>query len=111
MLYGTVRYVLKAEPGREVEVPWAGRVVFEDDDDKLRMRFYQVYLVGFFSGLGVRFAGMGMDGADADLVFRIRLRSRGRNEITSECRLCSGGGLAYYVTAEDGRESNIISRY
>lgn len=24
MLYGTVRYVLKAEPGREVEVPWAG---------------------------------------------------------------------------------------
>ncbi|RHZ46322.1 hypothetical protein CDV55_100670 [Aspergillus turcosus] len=46
MLYGTVRYVLRAEPGREVEVPWAGRVVFEDGDEgeKLRMRFYQVYL-------------------------------------------------------------------
>ncbi|GFF29888.1 hypothetical protein IFM51744_00977 [Aspergillus udagawae] len=45
MLYGTVRYVLKAEPGREVEVPWAGRVVFDDNDgERLRMKFYQVYL-------------------------------------------------------------------
>ncbi|RHZ56915.1 uncharacterized protein CDV56_105978 [Aspergillus thermomutatus] len=45
MLYGTVRYVLKAEPGREVEVPWAGRVVFDDGEEAgLRMRFYQVYL-------------------------------------------------------------------
>lgn len=48
MLYGTVRYVLKAEPGKEVEVPWAGRVVFDeaDEGEGLRMRFYQVYLVG-----------------------------------------------------------------
>lgn len=48
MLYGTVRYVLKAEPGKEVEVPWAGRVAF-DDGDELKMKFYQVYLVGFVS--------------------------------------------------------------
>ncbi|PKX94741.1 uncharacterized protein P174DRAFT_512851 [Aspergillus novofumigatus IBT 16806] len=45
MLYGTVRYVLKAEPGKEVEVPWAGRVVFDDAEGQgLRMKFYQVYL-------------------------------------------------------------------
>lgn len=43
MLYGTVRYVLKADPENEVEVPWAGRVVF--DEKELKMRFYQVYLV------------------------------------------------------------------
>jgi hypothetical protein len=50
MLYGTVRYVLKAEPGREVEVPWAGRVVFDDNEgERLRMKFYQVYLVGLWS--------------------------------------------------------------
>lgn len=42
MLYGTVRYVLKADPENEVEVPWAGRVVF--DEKELKMRFYQVYL-------------------------------------------------------------------
>ncbi|KAB8068329.1 hypothetical protein BDV29DRAFT_199480 [Aspergillus leporis] len=44
MLYGTVRYVLKADPGNEVEVPWAGRVVFGDEWKGLKMRFYQVYL-------------------------------------------------------------------
>jgi hypothetical protein len=48
MLYGTVRYVLKADPGNEVEVPWAGRVVFGDEWKGLKMRFYQVYLVSFF---------------------------------------------------------------
>ncbi|KAE8152153.1 hypothetical protein BDV25DRAFT_138202 [Aspergillus avenaceus] len=42
MLYGTVRYVLKADPGSEVEVPWAGRVVFDETETK--MKFYQVYL-------------------------------------------------------------------
>lgn len=46
MLYGTVKYVLKTDSAREVEVPWAGRVVFEDGDGG-RMRFYQVYLVSF----------------------------------------------------------------
>ncbi|KAK1149488.1 hypothetical protein N8T08_005037 [Aspergillus melleus] len=49
MLFGTVKYVLKADPeGKEVEVPWAGRVVFDDRGDRgtegLKMRFYQVYL-------------------------------------------------------------------
>ncbi|KAI9045686.1 uncharacterized protein KD926_006987 [Aspergillus affinis] len=45
MLFGTVKYVLKAA-GKEVEVPWAGRVVFDDRDgtEGLKMRFYQVYL-------------------------------------------------------------------
>ncbi|PYH43266.1 uncharacterized protein BP01DRAFT_358793 [Aspergillus saccharolyticus JOP 1030-1] len=45
MLYGTVRYVLRNDPNKEVEVPWAGRVVFAGEEEKdLRMRFYQVYL-------------------------------------------------------------------
>lgn len=45
MLYGTVRYVLRADAeGNEVEVPWAGRVVFAVDGGEVRMRFYQVYL-------------------------------------------------------------------
>ena len=47
MLYGTVRYVLRkdVEAGKEdeIEVPWAGRVVFDEKVEK--MRFYQVYLV------------------------------------------------------------------
>ena len=54
MLYGTVKYVLKADLEKEVEVPWAGRVVFENQG-KLRMKFYQVYLVSsflFFGALG-----------------------------------------------------------
>ncbi|KAL4778577.1 hypothetical protein BJX76DRAFT_352496 [Aspergillus varians] len=41
MLYGTVRYVLRADPEGEVQVPWAGRVVFGDEG---KMSFYQVYL-------------------------------------------------------------------
>ncbi|RAL09974.1 uncharacterized protein BO97DRAFT_407284 [Aspergillus homomorphus CBS 101889] len=45
MLYGTVKYVLRNDPGNEVEVPWAGRVVFDEEESAgLRMRFYQVYL-------------------------------------------------------------------
>ncbi|KAL4896673.1 hypothetical protein BDV59DRAFT_199030 [Aspergillus ambiguus] len=44
MLYGTVKYRLKADPSNEVEVPWAGRVVFADDEKNLKMKFYQVYL-------------------------------------------------------------------
>lgn len=48
MLYGTVRYVLRnhveaGKPDEEIEVPWAGRVVFDEKVEK--MRFYQVYLV------------------------------------------------------------------
>ncbi|KAF9895406.1 hypothetical protein FE257_000312 [Aspergillus nanangensis] len=44
MLYGTVKYRLKADPSNEVEVPWAGRVVFAEDEKDLKMKFYQVYL-------------------------------------------------------------------
>ncbi|KAI9375726.1 hypothetical protein BJX61DRAFT_539597 [Aspergillus egyptiacus] len=47
MLYGSVRYVLRRDPGNEVEVPWAGRVVFdvkEGGEGGVKMRFYQVYL-------------------------------------------------------------------
>ncbi|KAI9931844.1 hypothetical protein AWENTII_001498 [Aspergillus wentii] len=44
MLYGTVRYVLKADASREIEVPWAGRVVFDGEGEGLKMKFYQVYL-------------------------------------------------------------------
>lgn len=62
MLYGTVNYVLKAEPGKEVEVPWAGRVEFEDGANGLKMRYYQVYLVCLFSFLLSRGYGMGWDG-------------------------------------------------
>ncbi|KAL4922707.1 hypothetical protein BDW62DRAFT_1701 [Aspergillus aurantiobrunneus] len=41
MLYGTVKYVLRADPTGEVQIPWAGRVVFGDEG---KMKFYQVYL-------------------------------------------------------------------
>ncbi|PLB46760.1 hypothetical protein P170DRAFT_477630 [Aspergillus steynii IBT 23096] len=45
MLFGTVKYVLKADPSNEVEVPWAGRVVFDKTEgEALKMKFYQVYL-------------------------------------------------------------------
>ncbi|PLB35681.1 uncharacterized protein BDW47DRAFT_109981 [Aspergillus candidus] len=44
MLYGTARFVLRADADKqEVEVPWAGRVVFGEGEE-LKMRFYQVYL-------------------------------------------------------------------
>lgn len=45
MLHGTVRYVLRTNLENEVQVPWAGRVVFNEQG---KMRFYQVYLVCFF---------------------------------------------------------------
>lgn len=54
MLYGTVSYVLRADPGSEVEVPWAVRAVFDESrDGGLKLRFYQVYLVSFLSLLGL----------------------------------------------------------
>ncbi|KAL4815204.1 hypothetical protein BDW67DRAFT_185992 [Aspergillus spinulosporus] len=52
MLYGTVKYVLKSDPEGEVEVQWAGRVVF-DFAEGVRMRFYQVYLVSSFGSFVV----------------------------------------------------------
>jgi hypothetical protein len=47
MLYGGVNYRLKADPEKEVYVPWAGRVVFapEKEGEGVKMQFYQVYLV------------------------------------------------------------------
>jgi hypothetical protein len=61
MLYGTVKYVLKSDPDGEVEVQWAGRVVF-DFAEGVRMRFYQVYLVSPFQSL-FRCGGYGGEGA------------------------------------------------
>jgi hypothetical protein len=46
MLYGTVKYGLKS--GGESELDWAARAkLVKEDDDKVRMAFYQVYLVSF----------------------------------------------------------------
>jgi len=43
MLHGSVDYVL--HNGKSVTVDWAGHAQFvENDDKKLQMRFYQVYL-------------------------------------------------------------------
>lgn len=49
MLYGGVNYRLKADPEKDVYVPWAGRVVFapQKEGEGVKMQFYQVYLVGF----------------------------------------------------------------
>ncbi|CEJ54255.1 hypothetical protein PMG11_00575 [Penicillium brasilianum] len=46
MLYGGVNYRLKADPERDVYVPWAGRVVFalQKEGEDVKMQFYQVYL-------------------------------------------------------------------
>ena len=49
MLYGIVKYTLRAGGENEIEVPWAARVVFgEGRDGSVKMKFYQVYLVSFF---------------------------------------------------------------
>lgn len=47
MLYGGVNYRLKADPSRDVYVPWAGRAVFAEggSEGEVKMQFYQVYLV------------------------------------------------------------------
>jgi hypothetical protein len=47
MLYGGVKYRLKADPERDIYVPWAGRVVFapQKEGEPVKMQFYQVYLV------------------------------------------------------------------
>ncbi|KAJ5219128.1 uncharacterized protein N7498_001227 [Penicillium cinerascens] len=46
MLYGGVNYRLKADPERDVYVPWAGRAVFAPakEGEAVKMEFYQVYL-------------------------------------------------------------------
>jgi hypothetical protein len=43
MLYGTVKYGMKA--GGENEVDWAARAKLVKEDGKVKMAFYQVYLV------------------------------------------------------------------
>lgn len=47
MLYGGVNYRLKADPEKDVYVPWAGRAVFapQKEGEDVKMQFYQVYLV------------------------------------------------------------------
>lgn len=61
MLYGGVVYRLKAEPEKDVHVPWAGRVVFapQQENGDIKIQFYQVYLVrvvalAFLRGRGWR---------------------------------------------------------
>jgi hypothetical protein len=43
MLYGTVKYSFKS--GGESEVDWAARAKLVKEDGKVKMSFYQVYLV------------------------------------------------------------------
>ena len=43
MLYGTVRYGLKA--GGETSVDWAARADLVKEGGRVKMQFYQVYLV------------------------------------------------------------------
>lgn len=47
MIYGGVNYRLKADPEKDVFVPWAGRVVFVPgmEGEAVKVQFYQVYLV------------------------------------------------------------------
>ena len=77
MLYGGVNYRLKADPEKDVYVPWAGRVVFapQKEGEGVRMQFYQVYLVRcacFSCSIEV------LVFANEDC--RMHLRRRGRNE-------------------------------
>lgn len=46
MLYGTVRYGLKA--GGESGVDWAARAHLVKDGERVKMDFYQVYLVSIY---------------------------------------------------------------
>lgn len=77
MLYGGVSYRLKADPEKDVYVPWAGRAVFapQKEGEDVKMQFYQVYLVRcpcFSCSIEV------LVFANEDC--RIRLRRRGRSE-------------------------------
>lgn len=70
MLYGGVSYRLKADPEKDVYVPWAGRVVFapQEGGEGVKMQFYQVYLVGFHlvgtnEGFGMVLIDIGSVGA------------------------------------------------
>lgn len=43
MLYGTVQY--RAKTGKESTVDWAAHAYLVEEDDAIKMTFYQVYLV------------------------------------------------------------------
>lgn len=43
MLYGTVKYELKE--GGEKEIDWAARAKLVKEEGKVKMAFYQVYMV------------------------------------------------------------------
>lgn len=45
MLYGTVAYILK--DGSESKVDWAARAHLVEEGGKVKMDFYQVYLVSY----------------------------------------------------------------
>lgn len=48
MLYGGVNYRLKADPEKDVYVPWAAWVVFapQREGEGVKMQVYQVFMVG-----------------------------------------------------------------
>lgn len=46
MLYGTVAYTFK--DGRKGSVDWAARANLVKEDGRVKMKYYQVYLVGSF---------------------------------------------------------------
>lgn len=48
MLHGTVKYGLKA--GGETSVDWAAHARLVKEGEKVKMEFYQVYLVGICNG-------------------------------------------------------------
>jgi hypothetical protein len=56
MLHGTVQYTFKA--GGEAGLEWAARAKLVKVDGRVRMRFYQVYLVSTFDDF-VRGGGRG----------------------------------------------------
>jgi hypothetical protein len=57
MLHGTVQYTFKA--GGEAGLEWAARAKLVKVDGRVRMRFYQVYLVSIFDDF-VRGGGGGV---------------------------------------------------
>lgn len=46
MLHGTVAYVLKDD--KKTETVWAARAKFVKDDGRLKMEYYQVFLVSHY---------------------------------------------------------------
>lgn len=82
MLYGTVEYVLKE--GGESKVDWAARAHLMEEEGKVKMDFYQVYLVSSFC-LGRMLMGDLVVECVLTVVFRILLlwlqRSKDRDRM------------------------------